>query len=312
MLDTVISIEAFGPYASEAIDKAFDRIADIEKKMTVNAESSELIELNKKAGKELCEVSPDTFFVIKKGLQYSRLSKGKFDITVGPLVRLWGIGTDKAHIPAPTEIKKALSLIDYTQVKLDESQNAVFLKKAGMALDLGGIAKGYAADESVKVLMQSGVESGLIDLGGNLYAIGTKPDGTPWKIGLQDPFDVRGSIFATVEVADKTLVTSGPYERYFEENGKKYHHILDTNTGFPIENGLMSVTIISDSSIDADALSTVVFSMGLSDGIKFVNGQKNIEAVFVTNDYKVYTSSGTNKYNFKVTNKRFKIESSIK
>ncbi len=280
--------------------------------MTVNAESSELIELNKKAGKELCKVSPDTFFVIKKGLQYSRLSKGKFDITVGPLVRLWGMGTDKAHVPTPTEIKKALSLIDYTQVKLDESQNAVFLRKADMALDLGGIAKGYAADESARVLMQSGVESGLIDLGGNLYAIGTKPDGTPWKIGLQNPFDVRGSIFATVEVEDKTLVTSGPYERYFEENGKKYHHILDTNTGFPIENNLMSVTIISDSSIDADALSTVVFSMGLSDGIKFVNGQKNIEAVFVTGDYRVYASSGINKYNFKVTNKRFKIESNIK
>jgi len=312
MLDTVISIEAFGPCASEAIDKAFDRIADIEKKMTVNAEFSELIEINKKAGKELCKVSPDTFFVIKKGLQYSRLSEGKFDITVGPLVKLWGIGTDKAHVPTPTEIKKALSLIDYTQVKLDESQNAVFLKKAGMALDLGGIAKGYAADESARVLMQSGVESGLIDLGGNLYAIGTKPDGTPWKIGLQNPFDVRGSIFATVEVTDKTLVTSGPYERYFEENGKKYHHILDTNTGFPIENNLMSVTIISDSSIDADALSTVVFSMGLSDGIKFVNGQKNIEAVFVTSDYKIYTSSGINKYNFKVTNKRFKIESNIR
>ena len=307
MLNTLIKIQAFGPNASEAIDKAFNRIADIEKKMTVKAESSEVIEINKRAGEGFYTVSSDTFFVIKKSLQYAKLSKGKFDITVGPLVKLWGIGTEEARVPITSEINETLPLVDYRQVELNEDENGVFLKKHGMAIDLGGIAKGYAADEVVKILRQNGVESGIADLGGNIFVLGSKPDGKPWKIGLQNPFDTRGSIFAIVEVTDKTLVTSGPYERFFKKNEKMYHHILDTYSGFPVENGLMGVTIVSDVSIDADALSTAVFSLGLEDGMKFVEEQKHIDAVFITNDYKVYTSSGIKNYNFEIINKRFHI-----
>ncbi len=307
MLDTLVRIQAFGSNASEAIDKAFNRINDIEKKMTAKADSSEVVEINKRAGEDFYKVSSDTFFVIKKSLQYSKSSKGKFDITVGPLVKLWGIGTDKARVPALDEIKEALELVDYNQVELKESENSVFLRKPGMSIDLGGIAKGYAADEVVKTLRENGIESGTVDLGGNIFVLGTKPDGKSWKIGLQNPFDTRGSIFATVEVADKTLVTSGPYERYFEENGKQYHHILDTYSGFPVENGLMGVTIISDSSIDADALSTAVFSLGLEDGMKFIEAQKNIDAVFVTIDYGVCTSLGIEKYNFEIIDRQFHI-----
>jgi len=305
MLDTIIKIEAFGPNASSSIDEVFARIGDIESKMTVNADSSEIIEVNKRAGKESYKVSPDTFYVVKKGLEYSRLSQGKFDITIGPSVKLWGIGTDKARIPRPDEIEKALELVDYTQVLLDEKSNSIFLKKEGMALDLGAIAKGYAADEAARILRENGVKSGLIDLGGNIYALGKKPDGKLWKIGVQNPFEPRGSSFATLEVADKTLVTSGIYERYFEENGKRYHHILDTATGFPVENGLASVTIISESSIDADAMSTMVFSMGLDLGTKFIERQKGIEAIFVTTDRKVYATSGVKNYNFKIIDKTF-------
>ena len=218
MLDTLVRIQAFGSNASEAIDKAFNRINDIEKKMTAKADSSEVVEINKRAGEDFYKVSSDTFLLLKS-LQYSKSSKGKFDITVGPLVKLWGIGTDKARVPALDEIKEALELVDYNQVELKESENSVFLRKPGMSIDLGGIAKGYAADEVVKTLRENGIESGTVDLGGNIFVLGTKPDGKSWKIGLQNPFDTRGSIFATVEVADKTLVTSGPYERYFEENG---------------------------------------------------------------------------------------------
>lgn len=311
MLDTLIKIQAFGPNASDSIDKAFSRIADIEAKMTSKAKTGEVIEINDKAGKEPYRVSTDTFSVIKKGLYYSKLSKGKFDITVGPLVNLWGIGTDAARVPDAGEISEALSLVDYRQVELNESENSVFLKKPGMCIDLGGIAKGYAADEAAKVLRQNGVKSGTADLGGNIIVLGSRPDGKPWRIGLQNPFDTRGNILAAVDVTDKTLVTSGPYERYFEKNGKRYHHILDTHSGYPVENGLMSVTIISDNSIDADALSTAVFALGLDDGMKFIEGIEDIDAVFVTDDYKVYVSSGIEKYNFTIINEQFQMGNNI-
>ncbi|WP_422444460.1 FAD:protein FMN transferase [Thermoanaerobacterium sp. DL9XJH110] len=306
LLDTMIQITAYGPEAQRAIDEAFDRINDIQKKMTVNGQDSEVIEINKKAGIGFQKVSPDTFYVIKKGLYYSEESHGRFDITIGPLVKLWGIGTDRARVPSQNEIKEALKLVNYKDVVLKESENSVMLKRPHMAIDLGAIAKGYAADEVVRILKENGIKSAAADLGGNIYVVGKKPNGLPWKIGIQDPFEPRGNTFATVEVADKTLVTSGVYERFFEKNGKRYHHILDTSTGYPVENGLVSVTIISDSSIDADGLSTTVFALGLKEGMSFVERTPNIEAVFVTGDRRVYTSSGINRYNFKITNSQYK------
>jgi len=313
MLDTLITIQAFGPNASDAIDRAFERIDDIEKKMTSKADSSEVISINEMAGQDFCKVSSDTVFVIKKGLYYSRLSKGKFDITVGPLVKLWGIGTEHARVPATDEIIKTLPLVDYRQVELNENDNSVFLKKHGMSIDLGGIAKGYAADEVAKVLRQYGVKYGTANLGGNIIVIGTKPNGKPWKIGIQNPFfKTRGSIMATVEVVDKTLVTSGPYERYLEKDGKIYHHILDTKSGFPVENDLMSVTIISENSIDADAFSTAVFAMGLKEGMDFIEEKENLDAVFLTKDYRVYVTSGIQQYNFTIVDKQFQLGNNIK
>ncbi|MDI3480916.1 MAG: FAD:protein transferase [Tepidanaerobacteraceae bacterium] len=308
MLDTIIRITAYGDNASEAIDRVFDRINDIQKKMTASGDDSEVIEINRKAGKDFQKVSPDTFYVIKKGIYYSESSRGRFDITIGPLVKLWGIGTDKARVPSPEEIKSALRHVNYKNVVVNENENSVMLSKPGMALDLGAIAKGYAADEAARILKASGIKSAVVDLGGNIYVIGRKPDDSPWKIGIQNPFEPRGNTFATVDVTDKTLVTSGVYERYFIKNGKRYHHILDTSTGYPVDNGLVSVTIISDSSIDADALSTAVFALGLKDGMKYVEKMPDVEAAFVTGDRWIYTSSGIGQYGFKITNKSFKLE----
>lgn len=312
LLDTLIQITAYGQNADDAINKAFDRINDIQKKMTAEGDDSEVIEINKKSGLGYQKVSPDTFYVIKKGLYYSERSHGRFDITVGPLVKLWGIGTDRARVPSLAEIKDALAHINYKNVALDESTDSVMLKEPSMAIDLGAIAKGYAADEVIKILKENGIKSAAADLGGNIYVLGKKPNGSPWKIGIQDPFEPRGNTFATVDVIDKTLVTSGVYERYFIKNGKRYHHILDTSTGYPVDNGLVSVTIISDSSIDADGLSTTVFALGLKEGMKFVESIPNIEAIFVTKDRKVYTSSGVGQYNFKITNSQFTLENFVK
>ena len=312
MLDTLISIQAYGTNASEAIDKVFQRIDEIEKKMSAKADYSEVIGINQMAGQGFSKVSPDTFFVIEKGLYYAKLSEGKFDITVGPLVELWGIGTDHARLPGSEEIREVLPLVDFTKVEINEEDRSVFLKQPGMAIDLGGIAKGYAADEAAKVLRQNGITQGTINLGGNILVLGTKPDGSLWRIGIQNPFfKTRGSIMATVEVKDKTLVTSGPYERYFEEDGKIYHHILDTESGYPVDNELMSVTIIADSSIDADALSTAVFAMGLKRGMSFVEKLDNVDAIFITKDYKVYVTSGAKEYNFMITDKEFQLMEAV-
>lgn len=304
-LDTLIKISAYGDGASEAIDAAFERIAEIDKRMNARTSDSEVTAINAAAGKNPVKVSADTFFVIKRGLYFSELSGGKFDITVGPLVNLWGIGTDKARVPERREIDEALKLINYRDVLIDENEKTVMLKRPGMAIDLGGIAKGYAADEVIRVLKERGIKSAVADLGGNVYVFGKKPNGQPWKIGIQDPFKQRGEIFATIEAEDKTLVTSGVYERFFEQGGKRYHHLLDTSTGYPVENGLVSVTIIGNTSIDADALSTTVFSMGLQRGMELVESLPDIEAIFVTKDREVYVSSGVESFNFKITDDSF-------
>lgn len=307
-LDTLIKISAYGPGASEAIDACFERLGEIDVKMNARASDSEVAAINEAAGEHSVQVSPDTFFVIKRGLYFSELSGGRFDITVGPLVNLWGIGTDRARVPEKSEIEEALNLINYNDVLVDEDQKTVMLKRPGMAIDLGAIAKGYAADEVIRILKERGIKSAVADLGGNVYVLGKKPNGQPWKIGIQDPFELRGDIFATVEASDKTLVTSGVYERYFEEGGKRYHHLLDTSTGYPVDNGLVSVTIISDSSMDADALSTTVFSLGLEQGMQLVESLPDVEAVFVTKDKEVYVSSGMSAYNFQITDESFTLK----
>lgn len=312
LLDTVIQITAYGPNASESIEEVFDRISDIEKKMNSKGEKSEIINVNNAAGSNFVKVSPDTFFVVEQGIIYSDLSKGRFDITVGPLVNLWDIGSDNPRVPPEEQISLSLQHINYKDILLDKENYSIMLKKPGMAIDLGAIAKGYAADEAVRILKEKGINTAIVDLGGNVYALGKKPNGKPWRVGIQNPDSNRGQVFATVMVSDKTLVTSGPYERFFEKDGKRYHHILDPHSGYPVENGLVSVTIISDSSIEADSLSTAVFAMGLENGMELVKSLPQVEAVFVTADFKVYTSPGIKKYNFQINDDKYKLSSLYK
>ena len=179
-------------------------------------------------------VSADTYSVIREAVAISRLGDGRFDLTVGPLVRLWGIGTDDARVPSPAEITAALGLVGWRDVELSEPDATVFLRRPGMAIDLGAIAKGYAADEAAAVLAAKGVKAALVDLGGNVLTLGAKPDGSPWRIGLQDPDPSvpRGSHIGIIEFeGSRSVVTSGTYERYFVRDGVRYHHLLDTATG---------------------------------------------------------------------------------
>ncbi|APF27196.1 apbE family protein [Clostridium sporogenes] len=307
LMGTIINIKAYGKNADKAVQASVDKISDIENKMSLNISTSEINKINKNAGIAPVKVSKNTFDVVKASLIYSEKTKGSFDITVEPLVSIWGIGTDKARIPSKDEINNALKLINYKDVVTNEKESTIMLKRKGQAIDLGAIAKGYTADELKKVLLNYNVSSAFLNLGGNIYVLGNKPDKTPWKIGVQNPLEPRGDYLGIVSVSDKSVVTSGNYERFFERNGKRYHHIFDTKTGYPAEKGLISVSIISDKSIDGDALSTSVYTLGLDEGKKLIESLKDVEAVFVTEDKKVYTTSGL-KDTFKLTNTDFKLQ----
>jgi thiamine biosynthesis lipoprotein len=306
LLGTVIEISIYDRNDEAVLDKAFKRIGEIEKKMTINnTETSEIISLNNASGKNEVKLSPDTFFVVEKGREYSEKSRGIFDITIGPVVKLWNIGTEYAAVPEKSKLEEAVRLVGYKKLSLNKENHTAMLEEPGMKVDLGAIAKGYAADEAARILRENGVEHAIINLGGNIMTIGGNPKGDPWKIGIQDPFNPRGDFLGVVHVRDKTVVTSGTYERYFEENGRIYHHILDPFTGYPVENNLRSVSIVADKSIDGDGLSTTALLIGLEEGMKLIESFEDIGAIFVTDDKRVYVSSGL-KNNFEITNSEFK------
>lgn len=292
MMGTTITISLYDHQDESILKACFDRIAELENALSMNKENTLLDEVNSQSGITPVVVNADMFDVIKKGLYYSNLTEGSFDITIGPIVKLWNIGFPEARVPSQEEIEQNLPLIDFSQVVLDESNQTVFLSQPGMKIDLGGIAKGFTADEMVKILKANDVEHAIIDLGGNVYTLGTKVDGSPWKVGIQDPFNPRGQIIGYIPISNKSAVTSGIYERYLEADGKKYHHILDPSTGYPFENEIAGVTIISDASIDGDALSTSVFSKGIEEGLNFVNSLDGIDAIFISKDKEVYITEG--------------------
>jgi thiamine biosynthesis lipoprotein len=303
LLDTFCDITVYDSLPKEVTDKGFEKIKEVDRKMDVNDADSEVSQVNKNAGVAPVKVSDETYYVIKTGKGYGDITHGKFDITVGPLVKLWGINTDHARIPSPEEIKTSLALINYKNVVLDDAKKEILLKNSGMSLDLGGIAKGFAADEAAAALKANGVQHAIINLGGNVLVVGSKPDGTPWKIGVQNPVSPRGEYLGVIEATDEAIVTSGIYERYFEKDGKRYHHIMDTATGYPVDNGLASVSIITKRSIDGDALAKA-FCMGLEGGMAFIEQKEGVEAIFVTTDSKVYVTPGL-KNRFMVTDASF-------
>lgn len=305
LLGTTVDITLYDSKDVKIIDEAFERIREIEKKMTINTnDTSEIIKLNEASGIHDVSISPDTFFVLEKGIYYSELSHGKFDITIGPIVKLWNIGTEYAAVPDSQALNNAIKLIDYKKLHLNYDEYKAKLDLKGMKVDLGAIAKGYAADEAADILRKHGIKSAIINLGGNLLAIGGNVNGNPFKIGVQNPFNPRGDYLGILNIKDKTVVTSGIYEKYFEKEGKRYHHILDPETGYPVENCLAGVSIITSKSIDGDGFSTSVFLLGLDKGMELVNKEPNVEAVFITNDKKIYLTEGIKDY-FVLTNKDY-------
>jgi len=291
LIGTIVSIQLFGTEDEDLMNGCFELIEAIDNEMSLTKEDSELSQVNANAGMGPYKVSEDTYYVVEKALEYGDLSKGGFDITLEPVISLWGIGTEEAAVPDPLELSKELERVDYKKVKLNEEDQSIELDE-NMAINLGGIAKGYTADVVSKYLKEKGITKAILNLGGNILIIGEKEKGTDFRVGLQNPFESRNEYFGVVEVSNKTVVTSGIYERNFEEDGVTYHHILNTKTGYPVDNGLAAVSVIAETSIDADALSTVLFVLGIEDGLKLVDELTGVECIYVTSDGLVTMSQG--------------------
>jgi thiamine biosynthesis lipoprotein len=296
VLGTLCSIHLYSDFwqnrkATETYRKLFSRLREIENTMSANMAGTDIDRINR--SDVPVRVHADVIAVLEQALRYAALSDGAFDPSVGPLVKLWGIGSEAPRLPAPPELAAALSLVNWRDVALDKDAGTVFLRRQGMALDLGAIAKGYAADECVRIIQEAGFRGAIIDLGGTIATCGAKEGGKPWLIGVQNPLDTRGAYIGVLAVRDKAVVTSGVYERYAEFDGVRYHHILSTQNGFPVKNGLLSVTIVADRSLDADALSTAVFALGYEQGLSLLEGSGgSAEAIFVFDDMSIRVTDG--------------------
>lgn len=285
-MDTYISLSAYGENSEVALANARREIKSVESQLSVTDESSEVSRINQGAGEETV-ISEDAAQVIDFALYLNTLTEGAFDITLYPIIKEWGFTTGSYRIPDQEKIN---GLLKKTGSKnIDFYDNVIFLPE-GYAIDLGALGKGFAADKAAAALKEKGVASALLSLGGNIQAIGSKPDGAPWNIGIQNPFGDDNA--AVLKVTDKAVVTSGNYQRYFEENGKRYCHIINPETGYPVDNGLMSVTVIGESGLLCDGLSTSLFVMGEEKAVDFWREQGDFEMIIITEDGRLLATEG--------------------
>lgn len=290
-LNTIVTITIYDSQNTQLLEECMAICDRYELLFSRTNPESELYRLNHRELDSLngfYNLSSDTAALIEKGLEYSRFSDGAFDITVAPLSDLWNFTSSSPKAPDAGRIQSVLPLVDYKNIEL-RGQSFRFLQDK-TALDLGAVAKGFIADEIKAYLTSQGVNSAMINLGGNVLCVGNKPDGAAFKIGIQKPFADRNETIATMEITDKSVVSSGIYERFFEENQKLYHHLLNPKTGYPYNNGLISVTIISDLSVDGDGLSTACFALGLEKGMALIESLPQTDAIFITEDYEMHYS----------------------
>lgn len=288
--DTIITITVYDSSHLTYLNECFAMAERYENLFSKTIETSDVYKINHSNGTKTI-VDPETFYLIEKAVSYAQMSNGIIDPTILPLSDLWGFGKNKPF-PSTEDISVALSYVGYDAIHLNKDDCSVTLTNKNAGIDLGFIAKGYIADKMKEYLLSQGVESALINLGGNVLPVGTKPDGTAYILGIQVPFDKKELSIPNVSVNDQSLVTSGIYERYFYHDGILYHHILDTSNGRPIRNDLWSVTILSDSSMEGDVYSTLCMCLGLNDGMKLIEQTEGLEAMFITEDMKMHYSSG--------------------
>lgn len=292
-LNTVCTIQLFDYGKDKVYKEIFDRLDEIEQKMSVTIKSSEISHINTAAGDFPVTVSNETFYVIEQSLSFAVESRGAFNPAIGPLVSLWnvnGFNILEDDLPLPETVEHTRQKTDYTRVNINQKTQSVFLEESGMALDLGGIAKGWAADQIIGILRAHNIPLGIVNLGGNIYAHGKKANGESWNIGIKNPFNTAGDPIVRIKAFDTSIVTSGMYERFFEKDGVVYHHIIDRETGYPVQNDLVSVTIALPSSMEADALSTLIFALGREKGLEYLDS-RSLKGIIITKKYEIYASA---------------------
>lgn len=287
LLNTVVTVTLYGTDDRALIDECFDLCREYELIFSRTDERSELYRLNER---RRMQVSDELLSLLKTALHYCEISGGAFDITLGEVSELYGFSSGSPAVPKESERLEALSHVGWRHILIDGS--TVTVDDPETVIDLGAIAKGYIADRLREHILAAGQKSAVIDLGGNILLVGSKPDGSDFRVGIQYPFEQERKSIAVIEASDLSVVTSGIYERSFEENGVLYHHILSSETGLPVQNRLLAVSIVSPMSVDGDALSTACFALGLDRGLELIETLDGIEAVFVTDDYALHPSSG--------------------
>lgn len=301
-LDTAITLKVYGSKRVVVLKKLEDKINELDEMLSTGKETSEVSRLNRSG---VAVLSPTVANLVKRSLDIYKKTDGLFDITIYPLMELWGFPTKNYKVPSEKEIEEKLKLVGSDKIDFNEETRKISFKNKGMEIDFGGIGKGYITDELVKILTDEKVESAIINLGGNVFGFRKKPDGSLWNIAIRDPNE-PDKYMAAIRLEDSAVITSGGYERYFEENGVIYHHILDPRTGKPSESGLKSVSIISKDGTLADALSTSLFIMGEEKAVKYwkENGS-NFDILLMTNDNRLLVSAGIKD---KVISDNYKIE----
>lgn len=306
LMETYVSLRIYNEGKEEVLDEGFALVRELADKITGETTDSEISKINQAAGEKAVAVSADVYELVKLAAEYSGVMDGQFNYALGPITNLWRIGFDDARKPEQAEIDAALEKADFQKVTFNDDEQTVFLEEAGMSLDLGAIAKGYMTDRVRELFAEEGVTSAIIDLGGNVFVMGGSPtrDGEIWNIGIQDPQGSRGESIGSTKQSDVSIVTSGIYERFLEVDGDIYHHLMNPKTGYPFDNDIIGISIISDKSADGDALSTLIFGLGLEEGLVYVNNREDVEAVFITKNQDIYVSDGL-KDNFELTDESY-------
>ncbi len=289
-MNTEIGHLAYGEHAEEALCAANEELKRLEGLFSRYLPASDISRINKSAGIKAELISPDTFSLLCEAVHFSDICQGCFDITIGPLKDLWQ--KNAPGIPGDAKIRQATALVNHRDLQMLPSQRAAFLKRSGQSLDLGGVAKGYASERILQLLKKSGVTSACINLGGNVAVLGSKPDGSPFRVGIRHPRK-SDRLIGAISVTDMAVVTSGDDQRYFiGPQGRRYHHILNPQTGYPAESGLLCVTVVSPNASLADALSTALFAAGMENGLCILQNCPNAQAVFVDLDFHAYVTPG--------------------
>lgn len=288
-MDTYMTVTAYGTEAEKAVDEAIAEIERLDALLSTGSETSEITELNQNGGGVMSE---DVEYLVERSLELWESTGGMFDIAIYPLMKEWGFADGNYQVPTEERLQELLKLADASKIEYDADIHTISFEKEGMMIDLGGIAKGYTSARIMDIFREHEIVSGLVNLGGNVQVYGTKTDGSNWRVAIQSPVDT-GDYLGVLSTANRAVITSGGYERYFEEDGVTYHHILDPSTGYPVENGLISVTIVSVDGTLADGLSTSLFVMGKENAIAYWREhQTEFDVILMTEDEKLFVSEG--------------------